>query len=98
MTETIERTESETKLTKPKLYNVVIHNDDKTTVEFVMSILSFVFHKPMDEAYEITMLVHEIGRGVAGTYTKEIAQEKTAEAMRLSQASRFPLQTTFEEM
>jgi len=96
-TDTIERTEHDTKLDKPGFYNVVLHNDDVTTVEFVMSILSFVFHKSMEDAFKITMEVHDNGRGVAGTYTKEIAEEKSNEATTLARASNFPLQISFEK-
>ena len=90
-------TESETRLEKPKLYKVVLHNDDYTTMEFVVFILRTVFHKSESEAYVIMMKVHEAGTGIAGIFTFEVANMKAEKAMNLSRAQEFPLLCTVEE-
>ena len=90
-------TESETRLEKPKLYKVVLHNDDYTTMEFVVFILRTVFHKSESEAYVIMMKVHEAGIGIAGVFTYEVANMKAEKAMNLSRAQEFPLLCTVEE-
>ena len=90
-------TESETRLEKPKLYKVVLHNDDYTTMEFVVFILRTVFHKSESEAYVIMMKVHEAGIGIAGVFTFEVANMKAEKAVNLSRAQEYPLLCTVEE-
>ena len=90
-------TESETRLEKPKLYKVVLHNDDFTTMEFVTFILRTVFHKGDAEAETIMMKVHREGIGIAGIYTYEVANMKAEKSMNLSRAHEFPLLCTVEE-
>lgn len=90
-------TESETKLKKPPLYKVLLHNDDYTTMEFVVYVLRTVFHKSEGESFTIMLKVHNEGVGVAGVYTYEIAQMKAEKAMNLARASEFPLLCTIEE-
>ena len=90
-------TESETRLEKPKLYKVVLHNDDYTTMEFVVFILRNVFHKSESEAYVIMMKVHEAGIGIAGVFTFEVANMKAEKAMNLARAQEYPLLCTVEE-
>jgi len=90
-------TESDTKLEKPKLYKVVLHNDDFTTQEFVVFILIHVFMKSDAEAFTIMFKVHYEGIGVAGIYPYEVAQMKAEKAMNLSRAHEYPLLCTVEE-
>ena len=90
-------TESETQLEKPKLYKVVLHNDDYTTMEFVVFILRTVFHRSESEAYVIMMKVHEAGIGIAGVFTFEVANMKAEKAVNLSRAQEYPLLCTVEE-
>lgn len=90
-------TESETKLEKPKLFKVILHNDDFTTMEFVIFILKQVFMRSDAEAFTIMLKVHNEGIGVAGIYTYEIAQMKAEKAMNLSKAHEYPLLCTVEE-
>ncbi len=90
-------TESETRLEKPPLYKVVLHNDDFTTMEFVIYVLRSVFHKNDAEAFVIMMKVHEEGIGIAGIYTYEIANMKAEKAMNHARAQEFPLLCTVEE-
>ena len=96
-TDTIEKTETEYTAYVPKLYKVILHNDNKTTFDFVIAVLTFIFHRNIDDAQEITMNVHTHGKGIAGVYTKEIADEKTEEALTLAIGAGFPLQVTTEE-
>ena len=90
-------TERETKLEKPKLYKVILHNDDFTTMDFVVFILVHVFLRSEIEAFTIMLKVHNEGAGVAGVYPYEIAQMKAEKAMNLSRAHEYPLLCTVEE-
>ena len=90
-------TESDIKLEKPKLYKVILHNDDFTTMEFVIFVLRHVFLRSETESYTIMMKVHEEGIGVAGVYTFEIATMKAEKAMNLARARDYPLLCTVEE-
>ena len=90
-------TESETKLEKPKLFKVILHNDDFTTMEFVVFILKHVFMRSDAEAVSIMLKVHNEGVGIAGTYPFEVANMKAEKAMNLSKAHEYPLLCTVEE-
>ena len=90
-------TETETKLEKPPLFKVLLHNDDFTTMEFVVYVLRTVFHKEEADAFTIMMNVHRAGVGVAGIYTYEIAQMKAEKTMNLARAYEYPLLCTVEE-
>lgn len=90
-------TESETRLKKPPLYKVLIHNDDYTTMEFVVFVLQTVFQHEEAEAVRIMLAVHMHGVGVAGIYTYEIAETKVAQVENLARAREFPLLCTMEE-
>ena len=90
-------TESETKLEKPRLFKVLLHNDDFTTMEFVVFVLEYVFKRDTMDAFTIMLKVHNEGVGVAGTYTYEIAQMKAEKAMNIARAHEYPLLCTVEE-
>ena len=90
-------TESETKLEKPKLFKVILHNDDFTTMDFVVFILVHVFLRSEAEAFEIMFKVHNEGIGIAGVYPYEVANMKAEKAMNLSRAHEYPLLCTVEE-
>lgn len=100
MVDTVVKTHSDSlskeKTQIPKKYNVVLHNDDKTSFEFVMMLLSTVFKKDFNESYEITHKIHNSKAGVAGTYYREVAEQKKHEADKLSSMYGFPLQITVE--
>ena len=72
---------------KPKKYKVVFHNDDYTPMDFVVILLAKVFRKNMDDAFSIMMSVHEKGKGIAGVYSKEIAETKSTKSNDISKAS-----------
>ena len=90
-------TESKTKLEKPPLYKVILHNDDFTTMEFVVFILQTVFMRSDAEAFTIMLKVHNEGIGIAGVYSYEVATMKAEKAMNLSKANEYPLLCTVEE-
>jgi ATP-dependent Clp protease adaptor protein ClpS len=90
-------TESETRLKRPPLYQVVLHNDDFTTMEFVVYVLQNVFQRTDTEAVRIMLQVHLEGVGVAGVYTYEIAEMKVSKVTELARANEFPLLCTIEE-
>jgi ATP-dependent Clp protease adaptor protein ClpS len=90
-------TESKTQLKKPPLYKVLLHNDDFTTMEFVVYVLQTVFQLGEAEAIAVMLQVHTEGIGVGGIYPYEIAEMKAAKVMSLAQANEFPLLCTIEE-
>ena len=90
-------TESEAKLQKPPLFKVLLHNDDFTTMEFVVFVLLTVFHKSEADAFYIMLKVHQEGVGIAGIYTYEIANMKAEKTMSLARSHEFPLLCTVEE-
>lgn len=81
---------------KPPLYKVLFHNDDYTTMEFVVSVLMTVFHHSEAMAHTIMMHVHQRGVGVAGVFTREIAETKVAKTTELARKSDFPLELSIE--
>ncbi len=85
-----------TKTKKPPMYKVLLHNDDYTTRDFVVMILRTVFLKSDSDAVAIMMHVHNGGVGVAGIYTREIAETKAEKTVSLAQANEFPLQCSVE--
>ena len=89
--------EKETKLEKPKLFNVILHNDDFTTMEFVVFVLQYVFNRSDSEAFTIMLKVHNEGIGIAGVYPYEIANMKSEKAMNLARSREYPLLCTVEE-
>jgi len=89
-------TEQESKLEKPKLFKVLLHNDDFTTMEFVVFVLQYVFNRADADAITIMLKVHKEGVGVAGVYPYEIATTKAEKTMNLAKAREFPLLCTVE--
>jgi ATP-dependent Clp protease adaptor protein ClpS len=88
--------ETERKLQKPRLYKVLLHNDDFTTMEFVVALLVHVFHHTESDAQGIMLHIHQHGIGVAGVYTYEIAETKVAQVMELAEKAEYPLLCTLE--
>lgn len=82
---------------KPGDYDVILHNDDFTTMDFVVRMLRQVFFLPEVEAVDIMLSVHNTGKGVAGTYILDIAKSKAQMAMQMARAEGFPLQVTIEK-
>jgi ATP-dependent Clp protease adaptor protein ClpS len=88
-------TRKETK--KPSLYKVFLLNDDYTTMDFVVQILESVFHKSSVEATQIMLHVHKKGLGLAGVYTRGIAETKVTEVRELARKKEFPLKCIIEK-
>ena len=82
---------------QPPLFNVVLLNDNYTTMEFVIQVLESVFQKSPAEAYRIMMHVHVHGRGIAGTYPWEVADTKVETVIGLAREAGFPLKAVAEE-
>lgn len=93
---TITQVKPEKKLKRPKLYRVLLHNDDYTTREFVVHVLHTVFHRSEQEAIRIMLHVHHNGLGVAGVFTREVAETKVERTERMARAQEFPLRLTME--
>lgn len=90
------RTQSDQKAEQPPLYRVLLHNDDYTTMEFVVNVLETVFHHDSKTANQIMLSVHHRGVGVAGTFSYEVAETKAEKVMQLARAADFPLLCTVE--
>lgn len=86
----------ETEIERPKMWKVLLHNDDYTTQEFVVWVLETVFRKPRGEAYAIMMNVHRSGLGLAGVYTHDVASTRVSSARKLAEQHEFPLLVTME--
>lgn len=93
---TITKTKPDSKVKRPRLFRVLIHNDDYTTREFVVEVLHTVFHLDEQSAIRIMLHVHHNGSGVAGVFTKEIAETKIRTVERMATEHEFPLQLTME--
>ncbi len=92
----IPKSKAAKKLAKPPLYKVLLHNDDYTTMEFVVEILQTVFHHDLQRATRIMLAVHQRGVGVAGTYPRDVAETKAEKVMAMARAAEFPLLCTVE--
>ena len=80
----------------PRLWRVLLHNDDFTTQDFVVWVLETVFHMPHAEAFAVMMHVHQAGVGVAGLFTRDVAETKVRAARQLAEQHEFPLLVTLE--
>lgn len=80
----------------PPLYRVLLYNDDYTTMEFVVMVLVDLFHLSEDAAVQIMLHVHERGVGVAGVFSREVAETRVEQVARLARAHEFPLRCTME--
>lgn len=89
-------TESGKKPQKPRLYKVLLQNDDYTTMEFVVKVLMSVFHLDEEKAVEIMLHVHHNGVGVAGVFTYEVAETKAKKVHELARQEEFPLRCSLE--
>ena len=89
-------TRTERRLEHPRMWRVLLHNDDYTTQEFVVWVLETIFHKAHGEAFAIMMSVHQSGLGVAGVFTHDVAETKVTRTQRLAEEHEFPLLVTME--
>ncbi len=84
-------------LEEPGQYNVVFHNDDFTTMDFVVMVLEVVFEKTAPQAESIMLHVHQHGSAVVGTYTYDMAMTRAQRAMLMAREQQFPLRITVEQ-
>lgn len=89
-------TDVETDLAEPHLYRVILHNDDYTTMDFVVEVLMKVFAKPVVEATKIMLDVHRNGAGQCGVYVYDIAVSKVDQVHAMARKRGFPLRCTYE--
>ena len=90
-------TRKRAKLHEPRMWKVLLHNDDYTTQEFVVFLLKTVFRKSEIEATAIMLAVHRAGVGVAGTFTRDVAETRAERGRQLAEREGFPLLLTVEE-
>ena len=90
-------TEQRREVKHPKKYKVILLNDDYTSMEFVVYILETVFHKSHQEAMTLMLAIHHGDRGVAGVYSREIAEMKVAIVTELARKHEYPLRSILEE-
>ena len=93
-----EELELELALAEPVQYKVLLHNDDYSTMDFVVDILVNIFHKSINQAEEIMITIHKSGKAVCGIYTYEIAETKVYQVKEIAKSSGFPLLATMEEV
>lgn len=89
-----ERTKPKARL--PNMYHVILLNDDFTPMDFVVMLLQKIFHRSLPDAEAIMMEIHNKGKGIAGTYTLEVAEMKTLETIRVAKTQEHPLQAIVE--
>ena len=94
-TQTIDR--STTREERPPMYKVLLHNDDYTTMEFVIEILVTVFGKSLEKATQIMLNVHNRGKETCGIYPREIAETNVQTVHNLATSKGFPLKSTMEK-
>ena len=81
---------------KPTMYRVLLHNDDYSTMEFVVLVLQEVFHKSETEATHLMLTIHHKGMGVAGVFTRDIAETKASRVLSMAEEHQMPLLCTTE--
>lgn len=89
--------EQDDEIKEPEMWNVLLHNDNYTTKEFVVQVLSTVFHLSAVEATKVMLFVHRHGKGVVGTYTWDIAQTKIMRVHALAKKREFPLKCSLDK-
>jgi ATP-dependent Clp protease adaptor protein ClpS len=89
--------ESEEKTEEPPLFKVLLHNDDYTTMDFVVHVLQTIFNMPENQAIQVMLNVHVKGIGIAGVYTYEVAEMKVAKTTAMAREQEFPLLATIEK-
>ena len=89
--------EEDVQIDEPRMYLIILHNDDYTTMDFVVEVLTTVFHKPAAEATRIMLDVHRKGWGNVGVYTYDITVSKIEQVHNLAKEREFPLRCTYKE-
>jgi ATP-dependent Clp protease adaptor protein ClpS len=84
-------------LQEPQMFRVLLHNDDYTSMDFVVEVLMGIFHKTQPQAEQIMLQIHEKGKAIVGVYTYEIAQMKVEQVRQRAKQNQFPLLATMGE-
>jgi len=92
------KTRDKNQVREPPFFKVLLHNDDYTTMDFVIQILETVFQKNKIEATQIMLNVHHQGIGIAGVYTHEIGETKVAIVHAMARKNQFPLKCSLEKV
>ena len=95
-TETSQATKNEVVIKKPSMYKVVFNNDDVTPVDFVRDLLKVIFKHSDEQAMNLTMEIHNSGKGIAGIYTFEVAEQKHNESVLIARTHGHPLNINLE--
>ena len=93
---TLTESRSDQELARPRLWRVLLHNDDYTTQDFVVWVLESIFNKSTAEAFAIMLSVHRSGLGLAGVYTHDVAETKLKATRQAAEEHEFPLLVTME--
>jgi ATP-dependent Clp protease adaptor protein ClpS len=93
---TVVDSQSDQRVERPRMWRVLLHNDDYTTQEFVVWVLEVIFHKQRGEAFDIMLSVHRTGIGIAGVFTHDVAATKVKVTRQLAEEHEFPLLVTME--
>ena len=88
----------EVKAKRPSMWNIVFYNDDYTSMDFVVFALISVFHRSTEDALALTLAVHTQGKGIAGTYPFEIAEQKQCEVLLMAKIEEHPLRVEIERV
>jgi ATP-dependent Clp protease adaptor protein ClpS len=87
---------NEVKAKRPSMWDIVFYNDDYTSMDFVVYVLTRIFHRSTEDALALTFAVHTQGKGIAGTYTFEVAVEKRDEVLLMAKIEEHPLRVEVE--
>ena len=88
----------EVKAKRPSMWNIVFYNDDYTPMDFVEFVLKTIFHISTLDALALTLAVHTQGKGIAGTYTFEVAEQKQFEVLLAARVEEHPLRVEVERV
>ena len=88
----------EVKAKRPSMWNIVFYNDDYTPIDFVEFVLKAIFHMSTLDALALTLAVHTRGKGLAGTYTFEVAEQKQSEVLLMAKVEQYPLRVEVERV
>jgi ATP-dependent Clp protease adaptor protein ClpS len=86
----------EVKTKRPSMWDIVFYNDEYTPMDFVVFVLTKLFHKSTEDALALTLAVHTQGKGIAGTYTLEVAEQKQCEVLLMAKIEEHPLRVEVE--
>ena len=92
-----EELDLEIAIEEPKRFKVILHNDDYTSMDFVIDVLTGIFQKNESQAEDVMLQIHQKGKAICGVYSFEIAQTKAAQVKKEATQREFPLLATIEE-